>query len=401
MATVPERIKKFNTGRLPKYTALKYSMMAENSFRFFRGTCHLFYEDLTKNTSIPVSPITWTCGDLHLENFGSYKGDNRLVYFDLNDFDEAVLAPGAWELVRIITSIFTGFDSLKLKQAEALELAKVFLSKYSATLSKGKSLYIEPQTAKGIVKSFLRQVELRKQKELIMQRTIKTAKGLRFLIDNERLFKLSKLEKKELIKHLSKWLKYNRKGYLKNCDVLDTAFRVAGTGSVGLKRYAFLLENKHIPNKFIVIDMKQATPSSLKPYLAVKQPAWPTNAERVITIQERMQNASPALLSTIDFKKDSYVVKELQPLEDKIDFSIIKDYYKDIRLVIEDMALLTASAQLRSSGREGSAIADKLIAFGQDTKWHQPILDYAVNYAKQVKKDYAAFLKAYKEGYFS
>ncbi len=44
-----------------------------------------FYEDL-QDVPLPQSPNTWICGDLHLENFGSYKANNKLVYFDLNDF---------------------------------------------------------------------------------------------------------------------------------------------------------------------------------------------------------------------------------------------------------------------------------------------------------------------------
>ena len=401
MPTVSERIKKFNKGRLDEFLAIKYSMMADNSFRFFRGTCYLFYEDLAKKDQKIASPLVWACGDLHLENFGSYKGDNRLVYFDLNDFDEAMLLPAALELLRILTSIFVAFDSLKLKQAEAQRLADLFLKKYADILSKGKARNVETQTAKGIVKLFLKQVEERKQKELVQRRTIKTTKGLRFLIDDKRLFKISKQEKKQLVKYFSKWLKYNRKGYLKNCDVLDASFRLAGTGSVGLKRYVFLLENKNIPNRFLLIDMKQAVESSVQPYTKIKQPGWAVQAERVIDIQERMQNISPALLSTIDFKGDSYVVKELQPIEDKIDFSIIKDSFEDIDVVIEDMALLTASAQLRSSGRQGSDIADKLIDFGKSTNWQKPMLDYAMAYSKQVKADYTSFQNDYKKGYFS
>jgi uncharacterized protein (DUF2252 family) len=80
--------------------------MSESAFRFFRGTCHLFYEDLGKNSSFPSSPASWITGDLHLENFGSYKGDNGLVYFDVNDFNEAILAPVTWEIARMTTSIF-------------------------------------------------------------------------------------------------------------------------------------------------------------------------------------------------------------------------------------------------------------------------------------------------------
>ena len=46
MSTIPQRIKEFNRNRLPAFTALKYQIMAQDPFRFFRGTCHLFYEDL-------------------------------------------------------------------------------------------------------------------------------------------------------------------------------------------------------------------------------------------------------------------------------------------------------------------------------------------------------------------
>src|ERR1700753_660138 len=114
MSNIPERIIAFNKGLLPDMVKLKYEAMAENMYRFYRGTCHLFYEDFSKVEKIPTSPLTWVCGDLHLENYGSYKGDNRLVYFDLNDFDESILAPASWELARMVNSILLAFNSLKI-----------------------------------------------------------------------------------------------------------------------------------------------------------------------------------------------------------------------------------------------------------------------------------------------
>src|SRR5262250_1305437 len=104
MSNVEERITQFNRSFSENSLKIKYERMSENAFSFFRGTCHLFYEDLAKENNLAPSPQVWICGDLHLENFGSYKADNRLVYFDLNDFNEAVLAPSAWELLRMTTS---------------------------------------------------------------------------------------------------------------------------------------------------------------------------------------------------------------------------------------------------------------------------------------------------------
>jgi uncharacterized protein (DUF2252 family) len=158
VSSIAERIKEFNSNRLPAFTALKYQVMAENPFRFLRGTCHLFYEDLSGSDAVAGYPLSWICGDLHLENFGSYKGDNRLVYFDLNDFDEGMLAPATWELARIITSIFTGFESVGIKKKEATRVARLFLQTYSETLGNGRARYIEDRIAKGIVRLFLDKV---------------------------------------------------------------------------------------------------------------------------------------------------------------------------------------------------------------------------------------------------
>ncbi len=375
--------------------------MAENPFRFFRGTCHLFYEDLSHSPALPASPATWVCGDLHLENFGTYKGDNRLVYFDLNDFDEGLLAPAVWEVVRMVTSIFTGCASLGIKDKEIQQIAALFLRVYTATLSKGKARYLEEETANGIVKLFLEKICARKQKELIRLRTEEIKSGsLQLRIDKVRFFPIDKVLRKELITHVTQWMQHYPllKGRFK---VVDACFRVAGTGSLGVRRYVFLVRNTREPRKHLLIDMKEALPSSLQPWVSTPQPKWDTEAHRVVGIQQRMQNINPALLSTTVFKDRPYVLKEMQPTADKIDFLVVRDRYKDIACVVEDMAFLTASAQLRSAGRQGAAIPDEAIAFGEDPHWQKPLLDYARGYAAQVEKDYQEYFTAYKAGFFS
>lgn len=397
MNNIVKEVTEFNKDRIPEMVALKYNFMSENVFRFYRGTCHLFYADLSKSNAIPPSPLTWICGDLHLENFGSYKGDNRLVYFDLNDFDEAILAPAAWELTRMVTSIFLAFSILKLEHKKALKMAQLFLKSYSATLSKGKAYYIEPQTAKGIVCSFLEHASERKYKDILRKRTVKKKDKLIMLMEDPRHFELDKFLQRELHHHITDWIMYNHDGPY-NYEVIDSVFRLAGTGSVGLKRYVFLLRSLLNKGKYLLLEMKQATESSLKPYIDVPQPAWNSYAERVVEIQQRMQNIPPALLSTTLFKDDSFIIQEMQPTKDSINFRLIKDRYRDIYQVVDDMAMLTASAQLRSSGRQGAATADELIAFGNNNQWQDVILDYAIDYTKKVKKDYNAFAKAFRAG---
>ena len=397
MNDISERIVDFNKGLLPDMVKLKYEAMAENIYRFYRGTCHLFYEDFSKAEKMPASPLAWICGDLHLENYGSYKGDNRLVYFDLNDFDESILVPCVWEVARMLTSIFIAFENLEIEEEKAQKMAQLFLKSYSSTLTSGKAISIDPRTARGIVCTFLTHVDQRKTKELLKKRTASKRHKLFLSLDHEKHFKLEKPLKKELTHFVDDWIKNSSDGPY-NFKVMDCVFRLAGTGSVGVKRYLFLLRSLNTKGKYLLLDMKQAKESSLLPYTDIKQPEWQTEADRVIRVQQRMQNVSPALLGAASFRGDSYVLQEMQPTEDTINFELIKDRYRDIYQVIDDMAILSASSQLRSSGRQGSAIADKLIALGQDANWQDAILHYSQSYAKQVKKDYMQYMTDYKAG---
>jgi len=399
MSKLSERLIAFNKHLLPDMVQLKYEAMTENAFRFYRATCHLFYEDLSNAEALPLSPLTWICGDLHIENYGSYKGDNKLVYFDLNDFDESLLAPAAYELARMVTSIFIAFDSLNIEPEKADKMAQLFLKTYSATLVKGKAISLEPRTAKGIVCDFLTEAARNKEKDILRKQAVGSKKKLMLSLENEKHFELDKKLRKELKHHVNDWIATSSDGPY-NYKTKSAVFRIAGTGSLGLKRYLLLLKSTNTKNKYLLVDMKQAIKSSVQPYVPVQQLAWDTEAERIIAIQKRMQNVSASLLSTTIFRDESYVIQELQPVKDTIKFKLLKDDYRDIYQVIDDMAALVASAQLRSGGIQGSSIIDDLSAFGKSDEWQPVLLDYAKQYAKKVKDDYNEFLRDYKKGVF-
>ena len=395
MQDITERILKYNSAFKPEFISLKYKLMAENPFRFFRGTCHIFYEDLNLGEPLPSSPVTWNCGDLHIENFGSYRGDNKLVYFDLNDFDEAILAPVLWDLVRMITSIFLAFDSLKITDEQALKAVEMFLKTFTHILYEGNARYIEPQTATGIVKKFLKSASDRKQKELINERT-KLIKG-RVQLDKglNKHLKVNKQLKQELIDNFIPWMKSNN-APPNDYKVMDVCFRIAGTGSIGVERFLFLIQKVNDAKRFMLIDMKEAGPSSLLPYNHITQPIWKSEAERIISVQKRMQNISPAQLSENIFNEHSYVMQEMQPTKDRINFELIENDFKKISCVMQDMAIITASSYLSSSGRQGSCVADDLILFAQNILWHKPIVDYSLAYTQKVKNDFKNFLSDYE-----
>jgi uncharacterized protein (DUF2252 family) len=399
MSVLSDRLIAFNEGLLPQMLPLKYEAMAENAFRFYRGTCALFYQDLARLKKLPQSPVTWICGDLHLENFGSYRGENNLVYFDLNDFDEAILAPAIYEVARLVTSIFIAFESLKIDGERAGRMAKLFIKTYAATLAKGKAYSIEPRTAKGVVCKFLKAAENSNARDLLEKRTEKRQNKLVLSLNDERHLKVDKKLRAELINHIAGWINQSADSP-NNYKVKGCVFRLAGTGSIGVKRYLFLLKSISVRNKYLLVDMKQSMPSVLTNYINTVQPSWENNARRITAIQQRMQYVTPKLLSTTNFRGDDYVLQELQPVKDSINFKMIRDDYRHLYQVIDDMAMLTASSQLRSGGMHGSATIDELMAFGSSEKWQGEILKYAFKYAAKMTTYYKQYQKDYKAGVF-
>src|SRR5258708_17165768 len=128
-----------NRGRDPQLLALKWAKMKTSAFAFFRGTAPLFHREWSRE-KLPGAPRVWICGDAHTENVGSYKGDDRIPYFDLNDFDEACLAPAHYDLGRALAALYL------LKKPKH---ARMFLESYRQALLAGKPVHIEAEGAHG------------------------------------------------------------------------------------------------------------------------------------------------------------------------------------------------------------------------------------------------------------
>ena len=95
-----------NRGRVPELVPLRFARMLTDLFSFYRGAAALMAADLAEG---PSSGVEVMCGgDAHLSNFGVYASPQRTLVFDLNDFDEAAVAPAEWDLKRLTTSAIVG-----------------------------------------------------------------------------------------------------------------------------------------------------------------------------------------------------------------------------------------------------------------------------------------------------
>jgi uncharacterized protein (DUF2252 family) len=395
-----ERIRTFNHGREPERLQIKFDKMAADPFSFFRGTCHLFYADWPKHSPLDDAPAAWLCGDLHLENFGSYKGDNRLTYFDINDFDEAAMAPVTWDLARMVTSVRLASALAGLDGEARRTVEQTFLRAYRDALVSGKACWIERATATGLIGDLLTKVGERKRASYLEARTKLHGQRRKLKPLKGKTLEMSTNAEADAI------TEFMYRFAAKQPDAsfftpLDIKRRIAGTGSLGLRRYVILVEGHGSPDSNYLIDLKEAAPSALAPRLKLPQPRWKTPAARVTDLQQRLQANSPALLRPVRFDGTSWILRELQPSEDRVAFDAARERPHELVHLAGTLGNLTAWAHLRSSGRAGSATADALIGFAEKRGWIGKTRAYAKRYAARVMQDWKAFKVAHKQGAFA
>jgi uncharacterized protein (DUF2252 family) len=389
--SVLDRIAQFNRNYPPDRIALKYAAMAASPFGFLRGTCHLFYEFET-----PLdAPLVWSCGDLHLQNFGTYKGDDRTVYFDLNDFDEAALAPASWDLARWLTSLTLAAPDLDLNPSDLPALQTLFLDSYLAALLTQKAKTLSEATTTGFLQDTIKELADRDRPTFLDKRTVKEGKHRKLKAIDGKSILLTAAEQQPIYDLLKPWQDSHTEDP-EFFTILDIAARIAGTGSLGLPRYLILIEGKGSPNSNYLLDLKAARPSCV-PAFSQTPLQFPTEADRILQLQHQSQESPPALLSAIASPNASYVLRELQPSNDKIALPTVKDKPKRLTALITAMAQVTAWGHLRSSGRNGSANADALKQWATN-QWRNPLLTWVDQTAAQTQTDHQTFTTAWERG---
>ncbi len=94
----------------------KHTQMKADAFSFLRATFYQWAQtwpavcpDLSK------APVVLSVGDLHVENFGTWRDTEGRLIWGVNDFDEAAYLPYTNDLVRLATSAHLAIDAAHLK----------------------------------------------------------------------------------------------------------------------------------------------------------------------------------------------------------------------------------------------------------------------------------------------
>lgn len=384
----------YNRGRDPEMLQRKFALLRADPYAFYRGTCHLFYETLPRHPVLAAAPALLVCGDLHLENFGVYKGDNRLAYFDLSDFDEATLAPFTFDVLRLVGSIHVAAH-LKLSPRQAEELGELFIDRYRYWIMDGKARWLERSTADGMVRDLLGSVIERTRLQLLKARTVRTDRGRRLRL-TDRALPIAKAQRDELKAFMERF--GAAQGEQRFYRLLDAARRVAGKGSLGLERYVLLVEGKGSPRNNYLLDLKQAVPSTLPEVGGRRAFAWKTQAQRVVTAQRVAQAISPALLHAVTIGSRSFVLKELQPMTDRLDLERWDGRIERLESAVASMGAVTAWAHLRTCYRHGACTPEELQSYVARSRWQHALPALAARCSERALQQWAAYSTLYDAG---
>jgi uncharacterized protein (DUF2252 family) len=384
------------TERFPALLGRKLDRMTSSPLAFLRGAAPLFYELLAAHPSLAEGPRGkgWLTGDLHLENFGAYrplplgigngkgkgkgsgKGHDHVEHhdgdaaFDLNDFDDAVVGPWHLDVLRLTTSLILGGRELGAGGKRVLDLAHELLDAYvEAAFAKGECK-LPPEPAP--VARLIDQVAERSRKELLDGRT-EIVKGERRFVRGERYADLPRAIAKQVAEAFS--------GYARTLvnelhpepealEVIDAAWRIAGTGSLGGVRVAVLVRGKGGPDGAWVFDMKEQGTPSARVLLGKPEKKWRlAPAERVVTAYRACVARPARLLGTTTMGDLSMFVRRLSPQEDKLELESLQD--DDLDALATYLGALVGRAHARGatkpprkrwSAEDCAGIIDRAIA---------------------------------------
>ena len=340
------------TRKAPWLLERKRERMVRSPHAFLRGSAGLFGRVVALRPELLAGPAGggWLVGDLHVENFGAYRGerptrprrgDDRVV-FDVNDLDLAARGPWRFDLVRLTTSVLLAGRERGLDGERAVALARALLVAWRDVAFGEARVGASPAAVARLVGA----VGDRTREAMLASRTA-LARGARRFVRGPRYVDLAPGRAEKCARAFERYLAALPKSRRPTADeaaVEDVAFRVAGTGSLGMLRVAVLTRGHGPPDGQWVFDMKETVdPPAAEGFgLPDAEPA-----ERVVTASRACLERVPRLLGATRVGRRSMLVRRLSPQEDKLDVGGLDA--ADLEAVVRHLGALTGRAHRRGA----------------------------------------------------
>ena len=408
-------------GRVPALVALKDQLMASSPFAYFRGAVPVMAYDLSLSANTGI--CNQLCGDAHVRNLGAFAAPDGRLVFDINDFDETIVAPFEWDVKRMATSLVLAGRAAGAKNLHCREAAAMFLEHYRtmmATFARMPVLEVARYQVHRLqnvtsVEGILRMAERATPMHTLMTlteveeeaATTKKGKVKGKVAKAEAVQRLTRVFKtipptltrvkgevaEQVVGSLTKYaesLLPERRHFLAQYRPADVAFKVVGTGSVGLRDYVILMEGNGAKDS-LFLQIKEEVASGYAPYVAAKDRKLNQHqGRRVVEGERAMQLQSDPFLGWTTMGGRDYLVRQLNDHKASIQLESLK------AAGLLDYAQVCGEMLARGHARAGdcSMIAGYL---GRSARFDDAVRVFAEAYADQTELDWKQLVQSLKK----
>lgn len=398
----------------------KLATMADGPFAFYRGTAHLFFQDMT---TLPASAYTsaqtgytWIGGDAHLGNFDASRDSSGKAVFKVADFDEGYLGQYVWDLRRLAASLVLAGRDNSLSDAAIGTAIDTLVGAYVDQMGEfkgnsGESTFrLTKDTTTGVVDDTIADADAKTRAKLLSKYTAVSGSARRFQA-------LSNLVAVPAATYSG--VTSSMAGYVSSIaaskrypaafyTVKDVRQKLgSGVGSLGRARYYVLIEGASSSNADdVILEFKQEAVSAVAAAAPDRLPASAYDSHqgmRVARTAKAQTIDAEVLIGYASVGAVPFYVHEKSPFQEDFDPAKLDSAGKlDTAAGYLGQALASAHA-LADQDYDSSVVSysiDKQVSEAVTSKsgLKTEIRTFAFAYADQVKLDWQAFVEAYDAG---
>jgi uncharacterized protein (DUF2252 family) len=400
--SAPALLERSMRGRVPALIKLKYELMALSPFGYFRGAVPVMAADLAVLPSTGI--VSQLCGDAHVRNLGAYAAPDGRLVFDINDFDETIRGPFEWDLKRMAASLVLAGRESGHKDSSAKQAVAQCIQRYCAQMrafAKMPALEVGRFQVHRLsdilpVHAALLKAERATPQHALEQFTeplsSKPGAGRRFRQSPPTLTRVTGAQAAAVLASLRPYremLEPQRQHLLGFYRPVDVAFKVVGTGSVGLRDYCVYFQGNG-PGDPLFLQIKEEPASAYTAYLPDAHPVA-HNGQRVADGQRAMQMQSDPFLGWTHIGGRQFLVRQLNDHKGSIELEDLKG--GGLGAYAEVCGELLARGHARSG--DPLVIAGYV---GSGDGFAEALAKFGALYADQTERDWEELKRSRKAG---
>jgi uncharacterized protein (DUF2252 family) len=332
-----------------------------------------------------------------VRNLGAFGTAEGHLVFDINDFDETTRGPFEWDLLRFAASLRlageeagsgNGVDEAVVAFGRAWRKSiDAYARMPFVEVLRNEVRRITSQPIHRVLLKAERALPQRQLRRLAAQQ----APGEWRFVSRPPLFRsVSRDRRDAVIASLASYgqtLSCDHRLALDRYRAVDVAFKVVGTGSVGMRDYVVLCQGASLED-VLLLQVKEAGPSCYEPSLGRQTDH---HGQRVAEGQRLMQRASDPFLGWTEVEGRPFLVRQLCDHKASIEPGELCG-----RALLE-YAVVAGEVFARAHARTGSAAALGGYA-GRGGRFDAALAGFARAYAEQTHHDHARFQAAIRAG---